>query len=55
MFISLNNEYITMDFNPYPRLRVRGPEEPYHVELREYPNGEDVSRVVDAYRIMQEK
>jgi hypothetical protein len=51
MFISLNNEYITMDFNPYPRLKVRGPEELYHVELREYPNGEDVSRVVDAYRI----
>lgn len=51
MFISLNSEYITMDFNPFPRLRISGPEELYHVELREYPNGEDQSRVIDAFRI----
>jgi len=51
MFISLNHEYITLDFNPFPRLKIRGPEELYHVELREYPNGEDQSRVVDAFRI----
>ena len=51
MYITLNNEQIVFNFNPYPHIRVSGPDSLYYVELREYKKNEDQSLYVEGYKI----
>lgn len=51
MYISLNEEKIVLNFNPYPNLKIAGPDELYYVELREYPKDDDQSLFVEGYKI----
>ena len=51
MYFSLNEERIILHFNPYPYVRVSGPDKLYYVEMREYVDNDDKSLVIDGYKI----
>lgn len=51
MYITLNNEQIVFNFNPYPKIRIAGPDKLYYVELREYKKNEDQSLYVEGYKV----
>ena len=51
MYFSLNEERVIMNFNPYPYLRISGPDKYYHVEMREYIDNDDTSLSVDGYKV----
>lgn len=51
MYISLNNERIVFHFNPEIALKISGPDSFYYVELREYPKNDDMSLLVESYKI----
>ena len=51
MYFSLNEERIISHFNPYPYVRVAGPDKLYYVEMREYVDNDDKSLVIDGYKI----
>lgn len=52
MFIDLNPEKIIIDFNPFPKVQVFGPQRYYFVELREYLKNDSESRVLESYEIV---
>jgi hypothetical protein len=51
MYISLNNEYIYLNFNSHPFLKISGPDDLYHVELREYLKNDDKSISVENFKV----
>ena len=51
MYITLNQETLSLNFNPYPQLKITGPDPLYYVELREYKKGEDQSVSIESYKV----
>jgi len=51
MYITLNDEKIVLDFNPYPFLRISGPDAYYLIEMREYKKNEDQSLHLESYPV----
>jgi hypothetical protein len=55
MYFSLNEERVILNFNPYPYVRITGPDELYYVEMREYVDNDDKSFSVDSYKVSPTK
>ena len=51
MYITINEEKISIDFNPSIRVTVSGPDNYYYVELREFRKNEDKSLYVEGFSI----
>jgi hypothetical protein len=51
MYITLNDEKIVLNFNPYPTLKISGPDPYYLIELREFKKNEDQSLHLESYQI----
>ena len=51
MYITLNDEKIVLNFNPYPTLKISGPDPYYLIELREFKKNEDQSLHIESYQI----
>lgn len=51
MYFSLNEERCILHFNPYPYVKIAGPDSLYYVEMREYLDGDDKSLTIDGYKI----
>lgn len=51
MYIQINEELIEINFNPFPYVKIYGPDSYYLVEMREYPKNEVHSELVDSYKI----
>ena len=51
MYFSLNEERVILNFNPYPYVRITGPDELYYVEMREYVDNDDKSLSIDSYKV----
>ena len=51
MYITLNQETLSLNFNPHPQLKITGPDPLYYVELREYKKGEDQSVSIESYKV----
>jgi hypothetical protein len=55
MYFSLNEERVILNFNPYPYVRITGPDELYYVEMREYVDNDDKSLSIDSYKLSPTK
>ena len=51
MYITLNDEKIVLNFNPYPTLKISGPDPYYLIELREFKKNEDQSLFVEGFHL----
>jgi hypothetical protein len=51
MYIQINDELIDINFSPFPKVKVYGPDLNYLVELREYRKGEDHSSHIQSHKI----
>ena len=51
MYFSLNEERVVLNFNPYPYVKITGPDELYYVEMREYVDNDDKSFSIDSYKV----
>lgn len=51
MYITINEEKISMDFNPNIRVTVSGPDNYYYVEVREFKKNEEKSLYVEGFSI----
>ena len=51
MYITLNDEKIVLNFNPYPKLKISGPDPYYLIEMREFKKNEDQSLHLESYQI----
>lgn len=49
MYITVNKEQIDIRLNPYIYVNVLGPDQLYYVELREYINNEEESRLIEGH------
>jgi len=49
MYITVNKEQIDIRLNPYIYVNVLGPDPLYYVELREYINNEEESRLIEGH------
>ena len=49
MYITINKEQIDIRLNPYIYVNVLGPDPLYYVELREYINNEEESRLIEGH------
>lgn len=51
MYFSLNEERVVLNFNPYPYVKINGPDKFYYVEMREYVDNDDKSFNIDSYKV----
>jgi hypothetical protein len=51
MYITVNKEQIDIRLNPYIYVNVLGPDPLYYVELREYINNEEESRLIEGHHL----
>lgn len=51
MYISLNEERIILNFNPFPVVKISGPDPHYHVEVKEYKKNDDMPLHLESYKI----
>ena len=47
----ISSEKIVLNFNPYPTLKISGPDPYYLIELREFKKNEDQSLHIESYQI----
>jgi hypothetical protein len=51
MYFSLNEERVVLNFNPFPYVKITGPDAFYYVEMREYVDDDDKSFTIDGYKL----